>query len=243
MSDYKNLNRPPAMEVVFEVLFSDENNGNIEGLCVETPDFKERFPNRNELFLFEAKLGSQENSTSKSSLIGFSYDNGEELSQFRQDGFSYNKLGNYPGWDQFIKNAIDVYQHYPFQSENIKRCGLRFINVIEIEKYNGVPKDYFNVFLEADESASISDIDKYMFKYSCIDEKQDCQINVNFRLSDISKSLEAKFILDIDVLKTSVDSVQKIEDLVDIFTTMRNSKNRIFFSFLKKKVLEYYDEQ
>lgn len=243
MSEFKNLKRPPAMETVFEILFSDENETDAKSLCIENNNMKNRFPSRNDLFLFEAKLGDQNNTSSKSSLIGYSYENSEELTQFRTDGFSYNKLGNYPGWDDFIKNAVDIYDFYPSKSRSIKRLGLRYINVIEIEKYDGVPKNYFNVFLETEGNASLSDAENFSLKYTSRDDRQNCQINVSFQLSDISKLSVAKFILDIDVLKTGVDRPQSSKDLVDIFGAMRDSKNKIFFSFLKEKVLEQYDEE
>ncbi|MAF97005.1 MAG: hypothetical protein CMH26_00050 [Micavibrio sp.] len=235
-----NLKTPPAMEVVLEVLIANEENIDTEKLKITDENFTKQFSNQNDIYMFEAKIGDCEAPSSKSSLIGYTYENEEELTQYRRNGFSYNKLGNYPGWDTFVSRAAEVYKNYPYNDKKIRRLGLRYINVIEVENYNGVPKDYFNIFLSSEEKASISNIKDFMIKFSEENKKEGIRKNVNFHLSDLNQDFKAKFILDIDVLKTDVDTIENEEELLEIFGKMRDTKNESFFSYLKENVLKHY---
>jgi uncharacterized protein (TIGR04255 family) len=240
---YENLAVPPAMEAIFEVTIKDTHGDDVSKLLINNDDFKKRFPIQEDMYSFESIFDASgvEAPSSSSKKFGYTYkaaDN-KELTQFRNNGFSYNKLGDYPGGDQFIESALYAWKLYAASGIKIEpsRLGLRYINVISVPGYSGNPQEYFNVFLH--HTDKIGKIEKYQYRYAIDFTDCGCSGIVNFQPAGAVEASEAKFILDIDIIKQN-PIISSHDEFKDHFTTMRNCKNKIFFNTLTEKLLGKY---
>ena len=231
------------MEVVFEILIKEDNEFQVSRLLTEDKEFRNRFPAIENIRMFEGQIPVDENKEGAliNKLYGYTYKSadGKELAQFRSNGFAYNKLGDYPGGDEYIKSALSAWALYAKCNPNasITRLGLRFINVITVNGFDGDYQKYFWVYLN--HSDAIGNIDMFQYRYSKDFPELGCKAVVGFNPAASTESNQAKFLFDIDVLKDG--NVAKDEmSINDAFMLMRNCKNMIFFATLNNKLLEQY---
>ena len=240
-NNFSNLKNPPAMEVVFGVSIEDDSNFDIQKLNISGENFRNTFPTQEDIkeIIIDA---NDKNSHVSTKNLGYAYktSDNEELTQFRSNGFTYSKLGNYAGGDDFLKNVLSTWSTYRDSRDKFKisNIGLRYINVITVDNFNYNYKEFFKVFLETTDE--IGKIEKHRYKYTKDFVEQKCTSVVNFYLDTIKSDGEAKFILDIDIIKKDIISPLSNKDLEEHFKDMRYCKNVIFFSTLEKEILEQY---
>ncbi len=235
------LSSPPAMEVILGVEVEDDNQFSYKKLEITEHSFKSRFPTQAKLSEISGTFDTEKEELQQSHFrnIGYEYKSDEEASNFRINGFTYNKLGNYPGGEKFLQSALEVWNVYAQKREKfkVKKLGLRYINVITVENFTYNYEDFFNFFLHTPDHKKIQNI---LYRYSTSFEEQNCDVTVNFLLDSVRSNLEAKFIFDIDVIKKDVPATLTKEYIEKYFKEMRLCKNEIFFSTLKNNVLEGY---
>lgn len=241
---FDSLRFPPAIEVVFDVSFVEEKHFDVNQFEIKNTPLNKKLPIVEKMNLFEGVINSEGAMSSSRHSMGFFYksEDGKEQVQFRKNGFSYHKLGDYPGWDKFSEsamNALKVYQSL-YNKASISRLGLRFINLISISDYNNNDKNFFNVFINTSEAKDIPTINQCRYRYSTEFKQLNCQANVNFGLSAIVDKTNAKFILDIDVFKDKAPISSQKKEILSSYNEMREAKNIIFFSTLNEKSLEQY---
>lgn len=238
---FPNLSNPPAIEAVLDITTNEISD--TQKLDYRKREFKKRFPRKEQILLFESSLQGAEKSmriVNKNRTLGFAYksEDEKEISQFRLNGFSYNRLPPYLGWEAFVDKALENWETYRSIRKRleIKRIGLRFINIIKVPGSDPTISEYFNVGITS--KTLIGKIKQYKYQY-IRDFDDDLIAIVNFGQIEIQDD-ETSFIFDIDVIKQTSDLSPETNNVAEYLKAMRQAKNTVFFENLTDKALEPY---
>lgn len=245
--DKLELKNPPAIEVVFDIQFAEEEGLSTDNFKVSGKAFNKRFSAKDGLNFFESQIDQKKNKVSNCHMpygIVYKNEDNRELTQFRLNGFSYHNLKDYTGWSNFIDNAMHVLNIYNKcrTAHEYKRLGLRFINLIKIPKSCNDLSKYFSINLNLSTNKnSIGNVTLFRYTYLSEIQKFNCTSTVNFIQQPSSTIEEYKsFILDIDVAITDFKPTINDATLRENFENMRKAKNEIFRSHLTTKAIEMF---
>ncbi|MEK6746225.1 MAG: TIGR04255 family protein [Pseudomonadota bacterium] len=237
-----DIKKPPAIEAVFEIILEEEEDLSVDNLSITDNAFNSRFAKKGQLSRFQGIIEDNQ-LLSKQIPFGIMYSstNETELTQFRLNGFSYNNLGDYPGGDEFIKNAIYVWDQYRNCRKKIiaSRMGLRFINIIKIPK-SAKLTEYFSVNMNfPDNIDKIGKISQFQYRYmfDFFDSKYESIVNFVQQPNDDEYK---NFILDIDIIRKELPEDIHNDIIRECFKEMREVKNSVFCTHLTTKALEMY---
>ncbi len=238
---FPNLSNPPAIEAVLDITTNEISD--TKKLDYKKREFKSKFPRKEQILLFETSFHEAQQRTqiiNKNRHLGFAYksEDEKEISQFRLNGFSYSRLSPYLGWDAFIEKALENWVTYRSirKKLEIKRIGLRFINIIRVPDGDPVMPEYFNVGITSE--TGLGKIKQYKYQY--IRDFDDGLIAiVNFGQTEIRDN-EISFVFDIDVIQQASTNTLNADGIASYLTAMREAKNTIFFENLTEKALEPY---
>ncbi|MBX2834581.1 MAG: TIGR04255 family protein [Micavibrio sp.] len=240
---FPNLSKPPAMEVVLGLSIRNDDSFDVGNLLVKESAFVEHFPVHDDWYELTNTVNTEDASSHTTKIHkGFVYKSkdSEEITQFGSDVLTYNKVGNYSGGDVFFDGFSASWSAYQSCRKEFKvtKLGLRYINVITVPDFNYNYSDYFNAFIHTPENVKRQK--KCFYKYLTMLDGGKYAANVIFMLDSVKENREAKFILDIDIVKKDMPASPSIEQIKDFFEEMRYHKNDIFFSTLKDELLEQY---
>lgn len=233
-----NFQNPPILEAVFDISFTHSKN-TINDLKSSNELFIKDFPNTKELSKIEGTINfSPESRTSSNhtkTLIGFSLSEEKEQSliQRRINGFSFHKLKDYCGGDNFIKDAI---KYWNINSQTLgndllfNRVGLRFINLIKIDK-NPIDESFSISISKANQIGTLT---KIAYNYSL-----DLENNYNATIN-LYPTSSNEYILDIDIFKTLDSKILQKNKIEEYFNFMRIKKNLIFSKTLQQSIHKKY---
>lgn len=246
MEEFPHLNNAPISECLidFRVKFESEIHAEIfESL---ESKLKNKYPNVEKIRRFETKIGIDKESkkvfhTDKDlGLEGFIFktkDN-KSLVQFRINGFTFNKLKPYTEWGEIITEAKRLWEEYVSlaKPKNITRLATRYINHIKLETSVGDISEYLTTPPGLPKELQFK-LNSFLSKNVFHDSETGISAIITQALEeDVSKSY-LRLILDIDCyLLKEFDPLS--DNIWDSFETLRNMKNRIFFSYLQKEKLE-----
>jgi len=238
---FPNLSNPPAIEAVLDITTNEITD--TKKLDYKNKGFKKKFPCKEQIMLFESSFQEAKERMqiiNKNRHLGFAYKSGDEkeISQFRLNGFSYSRLSPYLGWEAFVEKALENWETYCSirKTLEIKRIGLRFINIIQVPCGHPVMSEYFNVGITSE--TELGKIKQYKYQY-IRDFDDDLIAIVNFGQTEILDN-EMSFVFDIDVIKQSSATLLEANNVSEHLRTMRQAKNTIFFGNLTEKALQPY---
>lgn len=243
----ENIKNPPAIEVVFEILLAEEEGLSAVNFAISDKDFNKRFAKKSDITFHQFEnVDKNEQITSKYGTLGIIYTNAnnKELTQFRLNGFSYNSLGEYPKWQDFIINAMCAWNKYKEcrKKHEAVKFGLRFINLIKIPKICENLSEYFSIGINfSDKQNEIGGIIQSQYRYLSKFPDSDYSSIVNFIQQPVVSGDNYKnFIFDIDVVMENLPKIIDDDTIMKHFEEMRDLKNRVFTSHLTNKAMEMY---
>ncbi len=151
--------------------------------------------------------------------------------QARLDGFSFSKLKPYRGWDEFSREAKELWQIYlsVARPQRVSRLTLRYINRIEMPLPVQDFKDYVLTTLDIPEGVPQSVVTFFLEAVIPDDEtKSFANVTSTFEQPQPGSSV-IPYIFDIDAYQF-VELDPSSEDIWRIFDEIRDYKNRIFFA-------------
>ena len=248
---YESLKNPPAIEAVLDITTTEIAGTDIKELQSKNNVFKRHFPKMEQIHLFEGSIasaveaGAKHQITYRDKPLGFTYksEDEKEVAQFRVNGFSYNRLQPYPGWEEFVKAGTEQWEMYKkVRKKNleIQRIGLRFINLIKMNGDNIA--DHFNIQLSFPEKTKLTKPKQFQYRYMVEFEALECLGIVNFALAD-SNEAEKNYVLDIDIIKQATNKPIEEKQILVYLEQMREAKNTIFFETLTTKTVKVYKWQ
>lgn len=248
MSDFPKLKNPPAVEAILDVKVIFPKGVELAALAALHDVFKTAYPKKEEQrvveFGFEQKAGNPPQSLTRDhGVIGYRFrsEDGKELVQCRKDGFTFNRLKPYPGWEDVSAKAAAAWEKYrlAFPEATITRVALRYINQIfvPINRTGCVLADYFAVNLPGPKVEGLSHTG-FMGQGLLHDSLSGLDANWIFAHQPNPDPTKLAVVLDIDVFAQG-EKVVEI-GVPELWESMRGLKNRLFFGSITSKGEELF---
>jgi len=253
MPDYKHTvikyKNSPIILAILEIRYEDPNLKNIEKFS----DFKNQvvkfFPNSQKQLTSQLRVDNLSEGQTSISLSGqkvdcFLYSSVDKQTEFTiaLDKFNYRQSGPYSSFDDFVKNAKEVWAiHYPLLKDIvITGISLRCFNKIEINEIFDDPSEFFNISIQAGEDIIKDVVTNYSIRY--ITHSRDGKRHAIIALSLENRTVNSiPFILDIDVHET--EPLKNDLDLLwEKFESLRIEKNRLFNTLITNKTKDILNE-
>lgn len=245
-NEYPILANAPIKEAIVDIRLKLPKDFNVNEFKSIGKKLSDDYPIEKTMHAHETKIDLKDNEKkiiTQDKVNGYRYEssNGTKIVQFRDNGFTYNRLKPYVSWADIRDEAFRIWNLYIdlIEPEFINRIALRYINNLNAPLPMRDFKDYLTCPPEVPEGLpqGISS-----FFYRVVVPHSDSRIT-----AIITQAMEATLdiknnipiILDIDVFKITEDGFLK-EDILAIFEKLRIFKNQIFFKSITPKLLETY---
>jgi uncharacterized protein (TIGR04255 family) len=250
MVEIRHLENAPITEALIDFRIK---NSNIESLEKSLELLKERigvrYPQVNARRGFEAAVqfkvgGVAEQRAGDTGFKGyvFASEDGRNLAQFRDDGFTYNRLKPYTSWGQLLPEAIDLWKLYveAAKPEYVVRVALRYINHFSLPLPVEDISNYLTGLPNAPEGTSYY-LSGFLTRVMMVDPELNLQAAVTQALElNIAQPNSAGVILDIDTSKQKEFNPQD-GDILETLEALHKMKNDIFFGSITEDTLRLFN--
>lgn len=169
----------------------------------------------------------------------FKSEDGKNIVQFREDGFTFNRLRPYTDWSAFSKEAKSLWEVYlKAPVEVVTRVAVRYINDLDLQ----LPIN-LGEYLAAPPvipPGLPQEVSSFFTRYVVHDIGSGASANVTQALRDTRLVNHASILLDIDVYRTDEAGVD-IGRLWEQLETLRGLKNRIFFESITERTVKLFE--
>jgi len=254
MQDHREFKSPPITEAIIDIQVSAPEL-DVNKLNLAEKMEKKGFPECKHIFSQEFKLKSEggkfvPDGDLERALLGFRYDDEDHgyVAQFRLNGFTFSKIGDYRGWDDFRDKALNAWAIYRDVIGDFKfsRLAVRFINIlvlpkdrtgnVDLENYlvnnprvpEGLPNLFTNFF---------SKVDVRIDDPSCIAVVTQAPTQAPQGKDEDGISIA----LDIDVYRTKVEGYSD-KEAWEFIERLRDVKNRAFLGSITGQTKELIDQ-
>lgn len=228
MLKHRKYKNPPAIEVLFEIYFS-ETQSNLTLFGDFYQKIKDDYPRQEQL----RNIGLEMNFTQQSvqakqlnqgNMMRFSKEDNSQLVQISEGLLTVNKLKPYLGYEAFKENVQSVLHPYleaakPKYSE---RIGMRYIDRIQIPEEDFELNKYFNFSLNF-ANKDFSTITGISFRVQLMPKHKEHQLLVT--LNSVPSSVEGKSEFILDMYDTFI--LHKEIDENSILTVLDNAHENI----------------
>ncbi len=238
------LKKPPIILAIFQIKFKKDLGGDLSKMISGDYEIKKRFPIREHNI--HSNIGidgtpapgvSLLTAKADTKITAYNYFSKNKRKKLIVNGNSITFVNEeeYTGWDDFlvvIKWCLDVFTKQ-LESSIIDRTSLRFVNKFNITELND-PLEFFTQAISTD-TEEIYPIHKYSHRILYKIPDSETVSIVNQAIEPIEE-INAYYYLDIDVLDYEKYTFDK-EIVEKTVCELRDIKNKIFFSTVKKKTL------
>ncbi len=158
MSLERNYQKPLVVEALCEIYFRDSTwDHTIPGIYYEK--VKKEFPKKQQREVQQAQITPERGTASANaqmqpSWIQFVSEQGDRMRRIAENLLLVNQLRPYhhfAEWELVVCNALKLYQEIAIP-QKIERCGVRYINRVEIPGTQVTMEDYFKIYPQLPES-------------------------------------------------------------------------------------------
>lgn len=170
----------------------------------------------------------------------FKTTDGRQVVQYRLDGFTFNRLRPYSRWEEMCQEARRLWEIYRAEVKPIlvTRLALRYINSIEIPSKNFDYDDYFTAAPRIPQQ--LPQLLQHYFVRTLIPFPDHGATAVTIQTpSDKQDPVNTVILLDIEVFR-QVDLAPDDQKIWEIFGSLRQVKNEIFFSSITEMTKELF---
>lgn len=247
MATPRHLSHAPITEAIIDCRIKAPARFNVDSFHALKANVGGDYPRVEEQRGFEAEVRIEQGQLSQSAkqrgLVGliFRSKSGENVSQFRIDGFTFSRLRPYTSWEQIFPEAFRLWKMYldVVAPEFITRIAVRYINRLRIP-------------------LPVGDFSEYLCSPPVVPPELPRQVatfltRIVIPASDfsadaaITQALErpadpsfVTIILDIDVYRRKQFEVDD-EKIRSEFEELRQLKNRIFFNSITEKAARLFE--
>jgi len=249
MTSYPSLKNPPIVEAVLDVKVNFDKRINPMEFASFNKEALDEYPVAREKRLLSGGVQTKSNDsalelTRTNDLIGYIFksQNTNNLVQARNDGFIFNSLKPYSGWESLHGAARPLWRKYrelyaPFR---ITRLALRYINVITLPSAKIDLKDYILTSPELSPKISQSMVD-FFLRVAIPNPKRKSDIALlTIGIKPPILPDKCQLLLDIDVYR-EVNLSPESDDVWNVFEELRNYKNEIFFGNITDRTREMFN--
>jgi uncharacterized protein (TIGR04255 family) len=174
-------------------------------------------------------LGEKVTTLAKQSQLGYVFvsDDGKQIVQPRLNGFTFNRLSPYTGWNDFKGEARRLWTIYrdTVQPLHLVRMAVRYINRLDLP----LPFNDFKEYLRTIPEVS-PDMSQGLSGFIMVLDNPQADIGCMLRLTQAMVPAPspdvASIMLDIDISRTDVP--QEEDRLWEQFEVLRTRKNKVF---------------
>jgi uncharacterized protein (TIGR04255 family) len=247
----KRYKSAPIMEAVIEVRLAPVESFKDEWLKELGASLRSRFPKQVEMrrvemgFAFGAGADQQANFRTHNTPFGLrlSKDDDSRILQIRRDGFAYSHLAPYTDWATFRGEAYPLWEQYRKVAAGgaLARCGLRYINRIEIPGERVEIEDYFALYPKIPAAMPNPDIAGMLMNLTLPQPDLECGATITQALTDPAKKDHMSVILDIDLFRENLVKWSDSE-VWSYFDKLRHRKNEMFEGCITDRTRELIDK-
>lgn len=246
MAKPRPLSKAPVLEALFDIRAVLPPSFSVESLAELAKQFRDTYPNATALHHFEAQFAVTEGKPEirpmpVDTVAGYLCKSSDEktIVQFRGDGFTLNRLAPYTSWDALIPEALRLWNAYAEYShpESVPRVAVRYINKMAFPDFQSLAQRLVWVpNLPPEVPGTLAN--SLMRVETHDDETRIASIVTQ----SIEKGLTATFsaLLDTDIFQQA-EFVGRFEDIRQVFASLRQVKNRVFFSCLTEEGVASYE--
>lgn len=246
MAKPRPLSKAPVLEALFDIRAVLPPSFKIESLADLAKRFRDTYPNVTALHRFEAQFAVTEGKpeirpTPVDTVAGYLCKSSDErtIVQFRGDGFTLNRLAPYTSWDALIPEALRLWTAYAeyCHPESVPRVAVRYINKIVLPDFKSLAERLAwvpNLPPEVPGTLATSLIR--------VETHEDETRITSIVTQSIEKGLTSTFsaLLDTDVFQQA-EFVERLEEIPEVLASLRQVKNRVFFSCLTDMGVASYE--
>jgi uncharacterized protein (TIGR04255 family) len=223
----------PITEAVIDIRVVPRNGLNVEDFRKLAQEFGDEFGTQNDQFRLSGTvapvLTAMPALTSGKVGIQFVANSKDKLFQAQLDGWTFNKLAPYRGWEEeFRDQARRLWTAYRAiaRPQSITRTALRYVNRLDLPIPMDDMKTYLRTFPEV-ASDLPQGLSNFYLQLQIPHTDINAMLTINMTMVPPAKKDVASIILDLDLFRAT-DIPQTEDDLWEYFEKLRNRKNEIF---------------
>ena len=214
----RNYQKPPVVEALCEIYFRGSMwDDTIPGIFYEK--VKQAFPKKQQREVQQAQITLERETATAGvqrlpSWIQFVSERGDRVIQIAENLLVVNQLRPYhhfSEWELVVYNALELYKEIA-EPQKVDRCGIRYINRIEIPGTQVAMEDYFMIYPQLPESLEKTH-GPFLVRVEIPQTEQAHVVLITFGTSTPRQSMDKKqvFLLDLYDIFTPDTSSDGIE--------------------------------
>jgi uncharacterized protein (TIGR04255 family) len=239
------LRDPPITEALIDFRVVLPSQFRVESFAALANRLAGQFPKREEMVLVQTQImsGSATAPVHVRALRGYRYssEDGRTFVQLRLDGFTYNRLRPYPGWEAFSSQALDLWTLYTATAapEAVKRIAVRYINHLSLPTVPDNLSPFLTVppHLPAEVSGRITG---FRERLSLHEPTSGFSAHLSQICEESPEPSRITVRLDIDAF-TQRESATPDENPTQVLEALRAFKNSLFFGSITETTAEIYE--
>jgi uncharacterized protein (TIGR04255 family) len=239
----KHLNKAPIVEAVIDIRVFREPVVSPSTFAGLTPSIGQKYSAVESIHSFETRFGIESgrliDPAQRRADLGWRYQAGTEVVQFRVDGFTFSKLEPYTTWEEVFGEAFRLWEVYIGLAKpaQLSRIAVRYINRMRVSGSRNISD-----FLEAPPMLPppIPQIlREFLTRVHVADEPRGSA-------AVVVQALEPQFDPNIMSLLLDIDAYHELSlapsdlDLPALFQELRELKNEIFYASITERSVEMY---
>ena len=247
MAKQRHLTKTPITEALIDFRVKLRAGFSITELDSLKGELHDRYPNMDVVRRFGGGFkvydGKVEPIIEDTQIHGYLFksDDGKHIVQFRQDGFTFNRLSPYTDWTTVSTEAESLWKVYLAKTpvELITRIAVRYINrldiplpILDLAEYFTEPPRIPNTLTQ--------ELRHFLTRFVVLDRELDATANITQALQASETPDHVVIIFDIDVYK-SKESGFDVVSISGILEQLRPLKNKIFFDSITEKTARLFE--
>lgn len=240
------LSRAPITEALFDFRVAPPSDFQPEKFSSLRDALRDKYPIMEEMRRFEAvfevKSGKPVTEANTSALRGFVFksEDGKTVAQFREDGFTLNRLAPYTSWADLCPEALRLWNVYlgSTHAEKLNRLALRYINRLKLPP-QGELDDWVDVGPPTFPGGPPF-LATFLIQQSRHDPATGYMANIIEALNANLGADSSVLTLDIDVYKSGGLGLSDAE-LQPTLDGLRKLKNDIFFGAITERTAKEHE--
>lgn len=189
---------------------------------------------------FGVDNGKVLNSSQTQTELGWQYQRGTEIAQFRVNGFTFSKIAPYTTWGDVSAEAFRLWKVYvdATMPKQVSRVAVRYINQMQLPTVKDLG-EYLTAPPPRLPKPASQEIRDFLTRVNVRDDKRNASAVIVQALEPQIDPKAISLLLDIDAFR-EVNEVPNAPGLLSVFELLRELKNEIFFASITEKIVERY---
>ncbi|MFS4448701.1 TIGR04255 family protein [Maribacter sp. 2307UL18-2] len=229
-TNYEYYDNSPIIVSILQYRYKKVEEFDSTALKEFGKELKNTYPKIKEQFTQQISINELETNVSlgERSIKGVQFFSENEKRRFtiNDEKFTFEVFEKYSGWDNFVKDAFEVWDSCKdiLKVEVLTGISIRFVNRINLPLDTSELTEYFTTYINSNTGTHA--ISNFQVKYTARDDDMSMHWNIAHSLE---KPLENKlpYLFDIDVL-INTDIPNESSALIEKFNLIREKKNFLF---------------